>query len=58
MRDICTYMECTKVTTNNQDIRLSVAVKALSANISWMAKWIYMIELVLESTYQTVSDDI
>ena len=46
------------MTTNDWDIRPSVAVKALSANISWMAKWIYMIELVLESTYQTVSDDI
>ena len=55
---ICIYMGCTKATTNDWDIRPSVAVKALSANISWMAKWIYMIELVLESTYQTVSDDI
>ena len=32
------YAKCTKVTTNDWDIRLSVAVKALSANILWMAK--------------------
>ena len=34
MRAICIYVECTKVTINNQDIRSSVAVKALSADIS------------------------
>ena len=33
MRAICIYMEYTKVTTNNQDIRLSVTVKSLFANI-------------------------
>ena len=38
MRAICTYMGCTKATINDWDIRPSVAVKALSANISWMAK--------------------
>ena len=36
MKAIHTYMECMKVTTNDWDIRPSVAVKALSANISWM----------------------
>ena len=51
MRTICTYTECTKATTNDWDIRPSVAVKALSANISWTAKWIHMIELTLESAY-------
>ena len=34
MRAIHTYVECIKVTTNDRDIRPSVAVKALSANIS------------------------
>jgi len=58
MRAICTYVGCTKVTMNNRDIRPSVAVKALFANISWIAKQIHMIELVLESTHQTVSDNI
>ena len=58
MRAIYIYVECTKTTTNDWDIRPSVAVKALFANISWMAKWIYMIELALESTYQSVSNDI
>jgi len=53
-----TITECTKVTTNNWDIRPSVTVKALLANISWMAKQIHMIELVLESAYQIVSNDI
>ena len=46
---ICTYVGCTKATTNDWDIRPSVAVKALSANISWMAKWICTIELALGS---------
>ena len=58
MRDICTYTGCTKATTNNQDIRLSVAIKALSANISWMAEQNHMIELALESTHQMVSNDV
>ena len=44
-------MGYTKVTTNDWDIRPSVAVKSLSANISWMAKHIHTIELALESTY-------
>ena len=34
MRAIYTYTGCTKATTNDWDIRPSVAVKALSANIS------------------------
>ena len=51
MRAICTYAECTKVTTNNQDIRLSVTVKALFANISWKAEYICIIELALESAH-------
>ena len=52
------YARCIKVTTNNQDIRSSVTVKALFANISWMAGQIHTIELALESAYQTVSNDI
>ena len=58
MKAIHTYMGCTKVTTNDWDIRPSVAVKALSANISWMAKWICMIELMLKSAHQSISNDI
>ena len=58
MRAICTYAGCTKVTTNNWDIRTSVAVKALSANISWMAKRIHTIKLALGSAHQSVSNDI
>ena len=38
MMAICTYVGCTKATTNDRDIRPSVAVKALFANISWMAE--------------------
>ena len=34
MRAIYIYVGCTKATTNDSDIRPSVAVKALSANIS------------------------
>jgi len=49
---------CTKATTNNWYIRPSVAVKALSANISWTAKQIHTIELALESAYQFVSNNI
>ena len=43
----------TKAATNNWDIRQSVAVKALSANISWTAEWICTIELALESAHQS-----
>ena len=58
MRAICTYVGCIKATTNNQDIRSSVTVKALSANISWTAKWICMIKLALESAYQSTYNNI
>jgi len=58
MRAICTYVGYTKAITNGWDIRPSVITKALFANISWMAKYICKIELVLESTYQYVSNDI
>ena len=58
MRAICTNVGCTEVTTNDWDIRTSVAVKALSANISWTARWICTIELVLGSAHQSVSNDI
>ena len=58
MRAICTYVGYTKVTTNDWDIRPSVAIKALSANISWMAEQIHTIELVLESAHQSIYNDI
>jgi len=58
MRAICIYVGYTKVTTNDWDIKPSVAVKALSANISWTAEHICMIELALESAYQSESNDI
>ena len=58
MRAIHTYMGCTKVTTNDWDIRPSVAVKALSANISWIAEQIHTIELALKSAHQFVSNNI
>ena len=58
MRAICTYTGGTKVTMNGWDIRLSVAVKALSANISRMAEQIHTIELALESAHQSVYNDI
>ena len=58
IRTICTYMRCTKKTTNYWDIRTSVAVKALSANISWTAEQIHMIKLVLGSAHQFVYNNI
>ena len=58
MKAIHTYVGCTKVTTNDWDIRPSVVVKALSANISWMAKWICTIKLVLESAYWSIYNNI
>ena len=58
MRAICTYVGYTKATTNDWDIRQSVAVKALSANISWMAEHIHMIKLALESAHQSISNSI
>jgi len=58
MRAIRIYTGYTKATTNDWDIRPSVAVKALSANISWKAEQIHTIELALGSAYQPVSNDI
>ena len=58
MRTICIYVEYIKVTTNNWDIKPSVTVKVLLADISWTARQIHIIELVLESAYQTVSNNI
>ena len=58
MRAICTYARGTKVTMNDWDIRLSVAVKALSANISQTAERIHTIELALESAHQSVYNNI
>jgi len=58
MRAICKYTGYTKATTKDWDIRLSVAVKALSANISWMAEQICTIEFALESAHQFVSNNI
>jgi len=58
MRAIHTYAGYTKATRNNWDIRLSVAIKALSANISWTTEQICMIELALESAHQYVYNDI
>ena len=58
MKKIHTYIEYTKATTNNQDIRPLVTVKFLLAIISWMARWIHIIKIVLESAHQTVSNDI
>jgi len=58
MRAICTYVGYTKATTNNWDIRSPVTIKASFANISWMARWIYMIELILENICQTFFNDI
>ena len=58
MKINCIYAECTKTTTNNQDIRSLVTVKASSANISWMTERICMTELALESAYQFIYNDI
>ena len=51
MRAIRTCVEYTKATMNDWDIRPSVAVKALSANISWTAEQIHTIELALGSAH-------
>jgi len=58
MRAIYICVGCTKATTNDWDIRLSVAVKALSANISWTAERIHTIKLALESAHQYVPNSI
>jgi len=52
IRAIYKYVGGTKATTNDWDIRPSVAIKASSANISQIAKQICMIELALESAHQ------
>ena len=51
MRAIYTYVEYTKATINNWDIRPPATVKVLLANISWMAVWIFMIKLALETAH-------
>ena len=51
MRAIQTYMGCTKVTTKNWDIKPSVTVKVLLANILWIVGQIHIIKLALESTH-------
>ena len=56
MRAICTYVGYTKAMMN--DIRPSANVKTLFTNILWTARQICMIKLALESTHQTVSNDI
>ena len=58
MRAIRTYVGCTKATINDWDIRPLVAVKALSANISWTAERIRTFKLALGSAHQSVSNDI
>ena len=58
MRAIRIYAGCTKATTNDWDIRPSVAVKTSSANISWTAERIHTIKLALGSAYQSVFNDI
>ena len=58
MKALCTYMGCTEVTTNNQDIRSLVTIKSLFANISWTTRQICTIKLTLESAHQTVSNNI
>ena len=58
MGTICIYMGDTKAPTNDWDIRLSIAIKALSANISRIAERIHTIKLVLESAHQFVSNNI
>ena len=58
MRAIYIYIGYTKVITKNWDIRLSVMVKYLFANISWMTEQIHTIKLALESAHQSISEDI
>ena len=58
MKAICTYVGYTKVTINNRDIRSSITVKSLFTNISWMARRIHMIELILENAHQTIPNDL
>jgi len=62
MRAICTYVGCTKVTTDYWDIRLLVTISFIGYYLrnNWMntTEWIPTIKLTLESTHQTVSNDI
>ena len=58
MRIILIYAGYTKATINDWDIRPSVAVKALSADILWTAEQICMIKLALESAHQSVYNNI
>jgi len=58
MRAIHIYIGYTKATMNDWDIRPSVAVKALFANISWTTEQICTIKLTLESAYQSIYNDI
>ena len=54
MMAICTYVGCTKVTTDYWDIRLLVTTIIISET----TKCISTIKLALESTHQEISDDI
>ena len=58
IRAIHTYIGYIKAITNNQDIRPLVTVKVLLAINLEMTIWILMIKVTLESTHQTVSNDI
>jgi len=51
-------MGYTKVITNNWDIRPLITVKALLVIISWIAKKLYTIKVMLESTHQMISNNI
>ena len=46
--------------SNNKQLRYQAInyYKKFLANISWMAKWIHIIELALRSTHQTIYNDI
>ena len=58
MKTICICVGYIKATRNDWDIRPLVAVKASSANISWMTERIHTIKLALGSAHQSVSNDI
>ena len=57
-KDYLHICEIYKSNNKQWDIRLSVTVKVLLANILWMAKQTYTIKLVLESAYQIISNNI
>ena len=48
---ICIYVGYIKTIINNWDIRPLVTAKSSLANISWIARQIHTIELVLESAH-------